>query len=518
MSASGADSHGYVTQADRWIERDLVKQQPWVNEVPWPHPWRTSSPIGYRPTRRDLTATVPVYAPGLPLLMAGAKLVGGPCAPFWVVPFCGAVLVLTTFAIGRRLADATTGLVAAWLIAISPAYLYMLMWPMADAPVATAWALAFFFALGSTLPSAALAGLATAMAILIRPNLVLGAGILGLGYLWSLARAEADRRAFYFGRVLLFGSLASIGVIVTLSLNFHLYGSPLETGYGRLTFVYRLGWLGENLARYPRWLVESETPLAIFGIVALFLPTRHLWPSLRDRASLVTIALFVLSVWVPFLMFFPFDQWWYLRFLLATWPFMMLGSAAVVLAVARKLPRPAQILIAVAVLALGFRQWAFARDHVVFELWKYEYRYPAVARHVAELTEPRSVVFAMQHSGSLRAYADRVTLRYDFFDPEWLDPGLDWLEERGVRAYLVVDDEEMPVFEKRFAGTRSIERVRTPLLTYVGTSKVFVFDLQRPLDATRQAREVVEDFSAPRCHGGTRPVPEIRLGADPAAP
>jgi hypothetical protein len=31
------------------------------------------------------------------------------------------------------------------------------------------------------------------------------------------------------------------------------------------------------------------------------------------------------------------------------------------------------------------------------------------------------VILSVQHSGSLRIYADRLTLRFDALDPLWLD-------------------------------------------------------------------------------------------------
>ena len=60
---------------------------------------------------------------GLPLLMAGFKAIAGPCAIFWVVPICGGVLALASYAIGRPI----VGLAAAWLVATSPTQLFMLM-------------------------------------------------------------------------------------------------------------------------------------------------------------------------------------------------------------------------------------------------------------------------------------------------------------------------------------------------------------------------------------------------------
>ena len=41
----------------------------------------------------------------------------------------------------------------------------------------------------------------------------------------------------------------------------------------------------------------------------------------------------------------------------------------------------------------------------------------------------------MQHGGSLRYHADRVTLRYDLPAPEWLDRALASVRAKGYQPY-----------------------------------------------------------------------------------
>jgi len=43
--ASGADSYGYVSQADLWLRRTLIVEEPLASEAPWRNislasPWR----------------------------------------------------------------------------------------------------------------------------------------------------------------------------------------------------------------------------------------------------------------------------------------------------------------------------------------------------------------------------------------------------------------------------------------------------------------------------------------------
>ena len=190
--AAGADAYGYVSQADLWLRGDLHIDQSFGASVPWPLARWTFTPLGYRP-EPDGYRIVPQYSPGLPLLMAAFKAIAGQCAIFWVVPICGGVLVGATYAIGRRLGRPIVGVAAAWLVATSPTVLFMLMAPMSDVPAAAAWAVSVACALGQTPLAAFSAGVAAAVAILIRPNLAPIAGIIFLWLLWrSLRRTAVD--------------------------------------------------------------------------------------------------------------------------------------------------------------------------------------------------------------------------------------------------------------------------------------------------------------------------------------
>ena len=47
------------------------------------------------------------------------------------------------------------------------------------------------------------------------------------------------------------------------ALNAARYGSPLASGYGSTDVLFSLAHVGPNLARYPRWLIETQTPLIV---------------------------------------------------------------------------------------------------------------------------------------------------------------------------------------------------------------------------------------------------------------
>lgn len=508
-AASGADAYGYVSQADMWLEGRLTVDQTWMAAAEWPMARWTLTPLGYRPS--DLVEQawhiVPMYSPGLPLLMAGAKAIGGQELIFWVVPLSGAVLVLATFGIGWRLISAGGGLIAAWLLATSPTVLFMLMAPMSDVPVAAAWAASFYFLLDRRASRAAAAGAAAALAILIRPNLVFVAAIFGLVYVFRLVRADTPRRD-----TLLQGSLFSLGVVAgacgIAALNWILNGSPFVSGYGSLSEAFSSDHIWPNLTRYVRWTGETQSPLVFVGAVALLVPLRRLWPAARQRSALLLMAPVVATVFLFYLLYRVYDEWWFLRFVLTAWPFLMLGTGAV-LAAAGRIGRPAGVLVTLATLALGIWQITVAADRSAFNLWMEERRYVTVGQAVGRLTDQQSVIFAMQHSGSIRYYAGRMTLRQDAFDGAWIDRVVAWYALRGIKSYMVLDDWEVPAAQERFShletGKRLLER---PLFRYEGTSKVFFWQLNEPRDPFAPEEVIRDDYADTR---SVEPAPFVPL-------
>src|SRR5262249_18924514 len=160
--------YGYVSSAGLWLKGRLTLDEPIARESPWPLAIETWAPLAYRPAPGRVDAIVPIYAQGLPLVMALFQAVGGFCAAFVVVPLCGALAVWATYVLGARIFAPGIGLGAALLVPTSPAFLYQLMNPMTDVPVTAAWTIAAALA-ATEWPLAA--GLAAGGALFIRPNL-----------------------------------------------------------------------------------------------------------------------------------------------------------------------------------------------------------------------------------------------------------------------------------------------------------------------------------------------------------
>jgi hypothetical protein len=503
--AGGADSYGYVSEADLWLTGHLKSPQTWAQDAPWPSRRWSFAPLGYLPgsTDEDGLSLVPVYSPGLPLLMAGAKLIGGQEGMFWVVPILGGLLVLATFGIGRRLGASRAGLVGAFLTATSPVVLFMLVAPMTDVAVAGAWMVAFYFLLGESRGSALAAGVATAIAVLIRPNLSFEAGVLGLWYLLRAWRSGEWRREIL--RACLFGAGVAPGVAALAAINTYLYGSPFVSGYGTFAQQFYLSRVPLNATLYTTWFMYAHTPIALVGLIPLTLPLKWLWPAVKDRLIFVVIGAFMSLIFLEFFAYSVFDAWWYLRFIIPCLPFIMLGVGAVVTAVAR-MGKPAVTLVVVGLVAvLCVRNFRVAVHESAFDLWRGDLRYVAVAKLARRMTNRNSVIYAMQHSGSLRYYGGRLTVRYDIIDRDWLDSSVEWFESRGVHPYLVLEDWEIQPFKQRFVGAKALALLDSPpLLTYEGGARILLYDLATTRNPAATPWNVVETY-ADRLRS-TRPV------------
>jgi 4-amino-4-deoxy-L-arabinose transferase-like glycosyltransferase len=486
--AGGSDVYGYVSQADLWLAGSLVQQQPWVSEVPWPEAEWTFTPLGYRPAYASSPgAIVPTYSPGLPLLLAAAKALGGQCAMFAVVPLCLGLGVLATYGIGSRLGSPWAGVIGAWLVATSPAVLVVSFEALTDVPVMTAWGGAFYLLLAAgAAPArgerllAVSAGLLAGLAILIRPNLVLLTGPMAL---WFLVR-RSPQSSGRLTPALLFALGALPGVLVVALINNALYGSPATSGYGSFHEQFALARMGTNLQRYLSWFAYAQTPLAFVGVLALAVPSRRIWPGLDDRRTLGAIAVFVLILWLQYSAYLEFDSWSYLRFLLPSWPFIMVGVGAMILAAvdlaSASLSRTTRTVLAGAA-AVALCGWTLAiasRSEVFGQRQAAEHEAP-LGQLVRQHTRENSVVLAFERSGSLRYYAGRTTLRYDFLPGDWLDGAVEWLTRHGVHVYAVLDPAHLADVRRRFAGQRTLAALDRPVLLYE-PNRTTLFDLSSP--------------------------------------
>lgn len=314
-------------------------------------------------------------------------------------------------------------------------------------------------------------GLAASAAIAIRPNLVPLALVL---LVWMVITRRVMRHDLWFA----LGLVPAIAGIAWL--NASLYENAWTSGYGTTGYYYALSFLSTNARQFAAWMAEVETP--IVALAGLYFVAPRLFPAPRIPFARSLLGGTLAVVALSYLFYRPFDAWWYLRFLLPMWPVLMLLTAAALEAMARVMGRwmrPAYPVAIAAVAGLLACHGIFvAAERSVFDLGRGERRYIDVARFIADHTDPDAVILSVQHSGSLRIYAGRLTLRYDVLDPGWLDRTVDYLRSVGRRPYFVLDGQEVDAFRQRFGGRNRLGALDWPPLATLG-SIVAVYD---PID------------------------------------
>ncbi|HST07848.1 MAG TPA: hypothetical protein VLJ83_06720 [Gemmatimonadaceae bacterium] len=233
-------------------------------------------------------------------------------------------------------------------------------------------------------------------------------------------------------------------------LNAARYGSPLTSGYAT-DAMFSMTHVLLNLARYPRWLVETETPFLIAAALAPWWVWRHH----RSSVLLVFVLLSdVVLTMATYLAYTVFDDWWYLRFLLPALPVLLILSVAVCLEPARRHPRWRVGVAIVLAAVVGVWHLHVARTRFVFDLQALESRFAVTGRYVGRALPENAVVLAAQQSGSVRYYGSRTTLAWDAIPAGALDRTIAVLRDSGRPVFIVLEDEEVSTFRARFATER----------------------------------------------------------------
>jgi hypothetical protein len=231
-----------------------------------------------------------------------------------------------------------------------------------------------------------------------------------------------------------------------------LYGSPLRSGYGDNDALFGFANVRANLSTYPAWLLETQGPLAFLFLASPFVA---LWRG--DRSPLRWFfAAFTAVIVGSYFVYLPFDAWWYLRFLLPAFPFFFILSADAVWTAASALSPDkralAMALFAIVMLGIGTRN---TQAYDVLSIGHGEEKYIDVGRFVRETLPANAVVYALQHCGSIRYYSGRLTIRWDYLPPEWLDRSIAHMQQAGYVPFFVLDDWEVPRVRERFASQRT---------------------------------------------------------------
>ena len=466
--AGDGDAFGYVSEADLIAHGSLRIEQQFVRTLPWPFADWSFAPAGYRPaTIRGFI--VPTYPVGVPLAMALFQRLAGARAVFYVVPLMGALCVWMTSVLGTSVHGRLTGTLAAILVATSPSFLVELMAPASDVAATALWTSTLALALRNSQAAALGAGVVAALAILTRPNLAPLAAVVGLFYVWNILRADADRERAMI-RASLFVVAAVSGCLAVAVINNHLYGSPLRSGYEPLGALYALANAVANLDRYPRWLIQTQTPFICVAVVApVFARARSSRPKAPPLAAsdVVLLAAFAAVVFLSYLFYRPFgrDEWTYLRFLLPAYPALLILSVAVTVETTRRLiARERTATAAAATICVALSGWlaheSIQRGALVARL--VERRYVDVGKYIEAMLPPNSVFIAKLHAGSIRYYSGRLTMNYDWLERRWLDEAVKELSARGYRPFIALEEDEEASFRERFGGLNTLALLDWP--------------------------------------------------------
>lgn len=431
----GADSYGYVSASQLLRSGRLVDPQPIAEWLAAANRLALASPLGWAPAA-DASGIVPIYPLGLPYVMALFGAVGGANGVFFVAPTAGLITLWLVHRVAREWYDALTALFAVALVAWNPLIITYAKQPMSDVP-ATMWVmLALFLALRPTGASAFGAGLAAGAAVLTRPALMIAAALIPL----IAHRGDSPWRRAMFGAA----GLAA-GVALLMALQQRMFGTPLSTGYGAMSALFSFDHVTTNLRIFVTqgWTVTGA--LWIAGLILGMIAAR---PEPRAKPAMIFAA-----VAVPYLFYIPFDHWETLRYVLpGIVPLTILAADGLVHFARWPRNHAATTAIACTCIAItvGLSERLLRRSSV-WEVASLEARYPLAGDWVNINTPANSVVMANQHSGSLRWYGKRQTLRWDFIAAADLATTVRDLTQHGATAYVALEGDEVEMFESRFA-------------------------------------------------------------------
>lgn len=431
----GSDSYGYVSASELLRRGRLIEPQAIAQWLPVVNALDVATPAGYLPAA-DRSGIAPSYPLGFPALMAMAGIVSGSLGPYLVPPICGIVLLLIVWRLATTWYGSRAGWLAAALVAWNALVVTYAKQPMSDVPATMFALLSIWWLVGpSRLP--VLAGMAAGASFITRPG---GIGIVVV--LTALAAWPRHARTRDAARFIL--GLVPFMVIQAL-LQWRLFGSPLATGYGPVIQLFTGATAWSNLGIYLKGLWTVSSVIWFAGLVAASFVRPRL------PLALATIA-FVVSA-IPYVLYFEFAHWETLRFLLPAIVLLSIAAAGGLAAIAARLGgrwiTTAALVIVGVVPAVQSER--FLQGEGVPNLMRSESRYPLVATHLMERTPANAIVLAAQHSGSIRHYGNRVTLRWDLMRAEDLEPLMGAATERGHPLYVVLEGTEQQRFTQGFA-------------------------------------------------------------------
>ncbi|HXG86974.1 MAG TPA: hypothetical protein VNJ02_01455 [Vicinamibacterales bacterium] len=473
VSAGGADASGYLSHAEMWTTARLTRVEVLDPVADWADARATVAPLGWRPAV-EAGHQVPTYAAGLPMLLAPLLAAGGAVLASLLIPVSLGLAVWSTGRLAYIAAGPSASIIAAVWMATSPVALVESMQFMSDVPVTAAWLLAWVLLVGER-PRILAAAMATAVAILIRPNLapvalvpllflVLGHGprppVLAVStrdYDGAQSSSQGDPRlreigidalVWFRGRpAAIFAIPVALAGLIVALLQWRWFGSPLRSGYGTAAEIYAFANVLPNAAQYARWLLETHGPWLFLAPVGAWWPRR----GSRVRRWLLIFAATVCSA---YLIYAVFDGWTYLRFLLPALALAMIAVAALIAGLVEKMPGAARVVMVLLVVVAGAAaNLSAARTLDVFRGQQRQSRVALIGRYLDGALPATAVMISGEQSGAMRYYTARPIVRWDLVTRDGLNPIVSRLTTVGAEVWIVLDEWEEELFRRKFPST-----------------------------------------------------------------
>lgn len=451
------DSSAYVAAGDLWRTGAIFRPVPLHLWGQWPGAYQSLSPLGFR-IAQTTGAEVVEYPLGYPVLIAAATAVGGPYAAYLVAPLMHAVLVWSAFAVARRLSGDLAGVLAAALIASNPVAIMHGIHPMSDVPAAASWLAAWAIGLGAGLGAMTASGLLATLAVMIRPNLVPLAAVLGLAWLCRGARIR-DWRSWHWRDALVFGIAGAVGPLLVAWSQSTFYGGVATSGYPGASAFFRLGHFWPNVTTYPALfgLVHGWLPLlGVATVVASAIGAPSPFRPAMAHPAWTGIALATVNI-AAYLFYLPYNSAPFLRFFIVAIQVLLVLYAATAAAMARWCWQRSTLRWMAPVIVIAALWPSLRRPDITAFLMSERFtqsRIQAMGEYLAPVLRPDAVVLGFIHTGSVSHYTGHNVLRLDLVPAPALDAAVAALGAGGNSPAFVLDSLlDEPQFRERYKGT-----------------------------------------------------------------
>ncbi|HEV8247337.1 MAG TPA: hypothetical protein VGP93_16275, partial [Polyangiaceae bacterium] len=317
-------------------------------------------------------------------------------------------------------------------LAVCGVFIYTSVQPLSDT-LATFWCTAAVWAALRSRSRgrvwAAGSGWAFSVALLVRPTdaLLLPALIIFLG----------QRKNW------LAAAVAGIPLAAILALdNYLLYGSPLRSGYGKLSDLFSVAYFWPSVSHFSVWLVRV-LPLGLFALPAVVILAGKK-PRWLVAGLVVWAAAF--GFCYSFYSFSPQD-WSFFRFVEPAFPALLALACLGLQTLVDRLPEPARARRAglIAAGALGLATLTNLSFHVP-DARKHDRKYVEAAAWVQKNAPPSAILLSQLFSGTLYFRTAHTILRWEM--PSARDEAgyLATLNKTGRPVYAVLDATEVTDF------------------------------------------------------------------------